>query len=472
MRHQILLALISLLHGYAASSRDNWDKRNGDSLDEWDRRNYNPRDVVETELVIIGGGSSGTYAAIQLKDQGVDLVVVEKQPILGGHTDTYIDPATNIPINAGVIYLHDREIVRAYAQRLNTSLATLVSPQKPVVFANFQTGQLTPPPDSDPQAIATAFGKYAQIVAEKYAYLEDGFFLPNPVPEELLLPFGKFLTKNGLEILAFTFHGATQGWELWNQSTLYVIKLFGLALIQASAKGFLFTPNLQVLYNNAATDLGSRLILNSDILSVRRTNDEVRVRVQSKGKTRMIIGKRLLMSAPPVLENLRGWDLSDEEERLFNKFRATAYFDAVIKKENLSDDAQYANLDPSNPFSLPSLPGIFGIGTTPVPALRSVYYGTNAFSTIGSAKREILKEIRNLESTGVLPTGKTEIRYLNIHYPFNCQVSPQDIKMGFYADLYALQGKANTFWTGAAWMQQDSAMLWEFTSKLLPSITA
>jgi NADPH-dependent 2,4-dienoyl-CoA reductase/sulfur reductase-like enzyme len=56
---------------------------------------YKAKHVIETDVVIIGGGGTGTYAAIQLKDQGKNIMVIESKHRLGGHTETYHDPETN-----------------------------------------------------------------------------------------------------------------------------------------------------------------------------------------------------------------------------------------------------------------------------------------------------------------------------------------------------------------------------------------
>jgi heterodisulfide reductase subunit A-like polyferredoxin len=46
-------------------------------------------DIIERDVAIIGGGSAGTYSAVRLKDMGKSVVVIEKDVILGGQTDTY-----------------------------------------------------------------------------------------------------------------------------------------------------------------------------------------------------------------------------------------------------------------------------------------------------------------------------------------------------------------------------------------------
>jgi hypothetical protein len=58
------------------------------------------------------------------------------------------------------------------------------------------------------------------------------------------------------------------------------------------------------------------------------------------------------------------------------------------------------------------------------------------------------------------------------HNPFQLTVSTSAIEAGFYKDLYTPQGYHNTFYTGAAWIAQDSSLVWSFTEILLPSMLA
>ena len=70
--------------------------------DEFDPANYASDDIITRDVAIIGGGATGTYAAINLQLAGKSVALVEKQDRLGGHTHTYIDPITNISVDYGV----------------------------------------------------------------------------------------------------------------------------------------------------------------------------------------------------------------------------------------------------------------------------------------------------------------------------------------------------------------------------------
>lgn len=70
--------------------------------DEFDPANYASDDIITRDVAVIGGGVTGTYGAINLQIAGKSVVLIEKEGVLGGHTNTYIDPVTNISVDYGV----------------------------------------------------------------------------------------------------------------------------------------------------------------------------------------------------------------------------------------------------------------------------------------------------------------------------------------------------------------------------------
>lgn len=49
---------------------------------------YNKEDIIIRDVCIIGGGATGTYAAVRLGDFNKSVVVIETKGRLGGHTET------------------------------------------------------------------------------------------------------------------------------------------------------------------------------------------------------------------------------------------------------------------------------------------------------------------------------------------------------------------------------------------------
>jgi hypothetical protein len=76
------------------------------------RDHFSAADTIIVDVCIVGGGSTGTYSAVRLsQDLGKSVVVVEKEGVLGGHTNTYIDPVTKFPIDYGVQASHNLSVV-------------------------------------------------------------------------------------------------------------------------------------------------------------------------------------------------------------------------------------------------------------------------------------------------------------------------------------------------------------------------
>jgi heterodisulfide reductase subunit A-like polyferredoxin len=57
---------------------------------------YAAEDILVRDVVVIGGGASGTYGAIALKDMGRSVVVVEKESRFGGHVNTVSKTRRNL----------------------------------------------------------------------------------------------------------------------------------------------------------------------------------------------------------------------------------------------------------------------------------------------------------------------------------------------------------------------------------------
>ena len=224
----------------------------------FDAASYSSSLVVKRDVVVLGGGASGIYAAITLRDRNKTVAVIEKQDYLGGHTNTYTDPASGKKVDYGVIVYDDTDTARKFFGRFDI----------PLVIANrttgltqyyddFRTGQqvigYTP---SNPTA---GFGAYGAQLA-KYAFLNaPGYNLPDPVPEDLLIPFGDFIKKYNIESAVFIINQYAQGFgNLLDVPSLYVLKYFGAGVLAGFQNGFLATVrgDNSELYEKAGKELG------------------------------------------------------------------------------------------------------------------------------------------------------------------------------------------------------------------------
>ena len=87
------------------------------------RRKFNSQDIIARDVVVVGGGSGGTHAAIRLMDKGKSVVVVvEKSHKLDGHAETCTDPQTRQTVDTGVVIWHNTTYVTDYFRRLDIPL--------------------------------------------------------------------------------------------------------------------------------------------------------------------------------------------------------------------------------------------------------------------------------------------------------------------------------------------------------------
>jgi hypothetical protein len=432
------------------------------------------RRVIRRDVAIIGGGSTGTYAAIRLRDLGKSVVVVETKGRLGGHAEKYVDPGTGTVSNMGVVVWHNLPEARSYLARLGVAVQV-----SPIVltsgalssYVDFRTGK--PVPGFTPPA-PTQLPVLRDLI-NQYPYLEYGFDLPRPVPAELLMPWGDFLVEHGLDTLPGLVANFGQGLgDIMKQSTLYVMKNFGASLIDDILNGtFLFpvSQNTSEPYEKAAIILGDDVLLNSHVTSADRRRGVV-LEVATPDGPRTIHARKLVITAPPLVENLSAIDLSHGEKSLFRRFRPGYYYTGVVRVAGIPDNTGIQNVGADTSFNLPPLPGIYGLTPAGAPNLYQMKYGSLTALTDAEVQANTIADINRLRTAGTFPVSAPTFEAYSNHSPFELTVSNADITDGFYRRLIALQGDLNTFYTGGAFHTQDSAMLWRFTETLIPRIAA
>ena len=430
--------------------------------------------IITRDICIIGGGSTGTYSAIRLSDSGKSVVVIEANDRLGGHTNTYTDPGSNDTLDYGVIYFHNMSVVTDYFARFDIPLTTVPAGASGQVskYVDLTTGKVVA--GYTPLDISTALEAYAAQL-EKYAYLEAGFDLPYPVPADLLLPFGDFIKKYSIENAALFFFDFDQGLgNLLEQYTLYALKNFGLHTLHDLSTGFLTTvrQDNSEIYQKALKELGPDVLLRSRVIATDRSGDDgVKILVQTPKGVKLILAKKLVITIPPKLNNLVGFDLSTNETSLFAQFLNSAYYTSLIRSTN--NIPSITNIGTNTLYHLPVLPAIYDIEPTRVPGLYDIKVGSAYALSDAQVKELIVESVLRLGTAGTVnsTTTPTFAAYEN-HTPFELTVSKEAIEGGFYRDLYALQGQRHTWYTGAAFHTHDSSLLWEFTEGLIPGILA
>jgi phytoene dehydrogenase-like protein len=215
---------------------------------------FSAENIITRDVLVVGGGSGGTYTATRLQQEGKSVAVVEKELILGGMTNTYTVPGTDITIDYGVIVFHNISLVRDYFSYYNIALAPSDLGENSTDYnINFVTGEVVNGPAPNETLAIEALDAYL-VQLDKYPYLTTGFNLPDPVPEDLLIPFKDFVTKYNLApMVPFSQLGGGQA-DLLEQATLYAFKILGPDLARSVTAGLITTAahDNSALYEAAA----------------------------------------------------------------------------------------------------------------------------------------------------------------------------------------------------------------------------
>jgi hypothetical protein len=439
--------------------------------------------TIERDVCVIGGGSSGTFSAVHLRDAGKSVVVLERKQRLGGHTETYVDPGTGIPTDIGVVVLHDIPAVRNYFARFNVPLIQLPPDAfgGPNANFDFRTGQqqtITPPsPAAVSQALGAYFG-YLQQLKATYFDLDSSFDLPNPVPADLTMKFADFVTKYSLGAMVNTAFQFGQGiGDLLNMPTVYVLKLFSSQVLSSLFAGsFLACPfgNSQI-YEQATQFLGDDVLFGSELVRAFRNKNGVTVHVDTPDGRHVIHAKKLLVTCPPTLDNFSAFDLDRLEASTFGKFRSNFYYTGVLKLEGVPAGLSVTNVDAHSLYNLPQLPGIYGLSPTRVPGLWNVKFGSTVPLSDFEVKATIVSQIHRLSDATFFPSRPrvVDIATFSAHAPFELHVRGDEIAQGFYGTLSSLQGRNSTYYNGAAFQVHDSSLIWQYTQDhVLPLLLA
>lgn len=191
------------------------------AADQFSESSYAADDVIKRDFVVVGGGASGTCAAIALKDKGKSIVLIERNGRMGGHTNTYTAP-DGTKVDIGVQAYHNDSVTLDFFARFNIPVSEFTfAPAPAPLYADFGTGN---------QVRNFSGGTlHDDYVAQlnKYPYLNNGLELPYPVPQDLLLPWDEYIQKYNLQDSAWATTAARPAppGELLKLPAIYVFNL-------------------------------------------------------------------------------------------------------------------------------------------------------------------------------------------------------------------------------------------------------
>ncbi|EFX05119.1 FAD dependent oxidoreductase superfamily [Grosmannia clavigera kw1407] len=446
--------------------------------------------TISRDVVVVGGGASGSHAAVWLRDNGMSVVLVEKDSLLGGHTKYYTDPVSNETLNIGVQAWMQYESAYDFPTRMNVSTSgSMKFTTNTNAFIDFKTGLPVPnyaaPSSTDEYA---ALGVYLNLL-EKYQDMllpgYDNFPNASSIPEDLSMPFGEFVVKYGIEAAVPQLWDSTdQGLgDTMNVSTMWVMQASttpeAKALLGTAAAAVPASGRLWDLYESVQNFLGSDVLYSTLVTESTRSDTNVTLKTINTvtGEVTCIEAKRLLMAIQPTPENLLPFDIDASEKAVFSQFQFSTLYAGILRHPSLQVNTSYNDRS--------AAPGSTNYTVFPVyPQLGFLTYigGTEDlfhFTAVGTEdydaermKALIAQSIDNMIVAGTIPKtdGTLTFSYFADHGKMHPRLTAEVLKTGLIQEQLALQGHRSTWYTGGAFAAPFSTILWEFNKELLPNV--
>lgn len=299
---------------------------------------------------------------------------------------------------------------------------------------------------------------------------------PQPVPADLLLPFGEFIVKYNLTDLAYYIYFSTSGLSNpLQQLTINVMKMVDQAYVDESKGGGLGTANHDnsEIYVKALAELGSSALLSSTVTAASRPvgNSGVKLVVKTPSGSRLIKANKLLITIPPTLGNMKPFALNNEENNLFSQSTYMGYYTILLNNTGLPSGYEWINANDSfSTYNIPELPDACQIVETRISGLLYAWYRSPVSVTQREVEASTIAAIQKLQKAGNYTTTTPTVVEYRSHTPFKLKVSADAIGNGFYEELYGLQGKRSTWYAGAAMVSHNAGVIWNFTNALLPNL--
>ncbi|KAL4948186.1 hypothetical protein BDW69DRAFT_189493 [Aspergillus filifer] len=432
------------------------------------------QDIITRDVCILGGGATGTYAAVQLMERGHSVVVVERENRLGGRSDTLYLPDGRY-IDYGIRAYFKLQVVLDFLEQLHVDWEIYVPPLIHTDYINFKTGMRVPDNNSLLDTVLALLRYRASI--QPFEYLRSGgYYLPDPVPEILLRPFKEFVEEHdvaGVLRLLYTFSDPLS--DVLGTPLLYVLQMFGIPQIDALLAGPLIHPKngSNEIFRAAAGRIGeSNILYGTTAVNATRDSTGVELIVNRAGTRQTIRARQVLIAFAPLLRELQGFDLDDIEHGVFSKLMHQNYYAAVFNSTGLPTGYYIYNSDPANePGNLPTGDYQSVLDYHGIPG----YYATRIVGdenfTQADAQQRVIDDLQRMADVGTYPVRDAHIITMESHTPIAVSVPVDDVRNGFYKQLYALQGHRSTYYTGFTFCVDYSAQLWNYTLSIVDRMT-
>ena len=431
--------------------------------------------LEDRDVCIIGGGASGMYALNWLSKNSFDCALIERKNRIGGHAETYRKPGVQGHLDMGVRIYPNESLIKDMLDDFDVAYSKVNVRNNKLTYLDFETGENSPFKQPNNFKILYAMLKYNRLFSKHFKYLEDpGFQIPDNAPAELWMPFGEFLKRHGLESGYSSMINYLQGFgKVAELPTIYAIKNLRPVILNNFMMNSYIAPDdgVDVLYDRMSDFYSDNIRLETEVLSVvRGDEDKHYISVQGPDGVTTIRAKHIIVTCPPIIENMAQFDLDAQEKELMSKFRYNNYFTAAVEIDGMPEKQLIFNGGKNGPLSAMKERGIYGLFPTEIKGVTNILYGTDHRQSI--TEDDVLRDmIYYTEKVSPNVLGNrlsfSKVNLLLSHTPYLPSVSVDELKDGFYNKFDRLQGHRNTIYLGAALDTHGTFAVWRHADFML-----
>ncbi|MEK7644237.1 MAG: FAD-dependent oxidoreductase [Patescibacteria group bacterium] len=411
----------------------------------------------DLRIAIIGAGASGLTAGWELKNKGYkNVVIYEKESQVGGKTFSFPYKNKNFELGSMMFSRFDETawLARHFKvpfQSFDTEKFYLANKKYVNPFRYARRYYSLP-------RILTALYHVKRIVAKNNFYDDD----LAAVGSEFYENFGDFSRKNKIEPIVKLFEPAITclGYGYFEETpAIYILKIMASMLDNSLFLSLLFNGRLTcyfpdgwiTLWKKVAGELDVRL--NSVMKEIRRESNGIKIILNGREE----IFDRLIITVP--LNKVGNFlDLDDREKELFAASRPNRLISTLVECST-SLPRSFFFADNAHADRIGHVLGI-----------ENYYPETNTvvlFQVVGSDIKA--NEINAMILKDFEEQLNCEVKEIVLQkdWEYFHHASSEDLRNGFYAKLYALQGEKNTFYLGGIFNFETVAHCEKYASHIV-----
>jgi len=121
------------------------------------------------------------------------------------------------------------------------------------------------------------------------------------------------------------------------------------------------------VFVKALAELGPNALLSTTVIAAVQNSTDVSLVVKTPTGNILIQASKLLVTIPPLVDNMSPFGLDTTESSLFQKWEYMGYYIVLLNKTGLPPGFVWLNANNASDYQIPDLPALSELSFSPVP---------------------------------------------------------------------------------------------------------